>query len=210
MSKSPTKSYYKPTTALNLNMHGRSGFGVNRTSHSATATAAGRRHNQGYTLTDAQLEELKEAFALFDNERTGTLDVRELRAAMRAIGVELTKDQLKNVLASIGKDATQASTRITLDEYIALCTPRMANRDSREEITKIFQLFDEDNTGYITFRTLKKVCQELGEQLNDEEIQEMIDEADRDADGKVNFEEFFRVMKKRSENPLDDWDSDED
>jgi centrin-1 len=187
-------------------MHGRSGFGVNRANH----TTVGRRHNQGYTLTEAQMEELKEAFALFDNERTGTLDVRELRAAMRAIGAELTKDQLKNVLTSIGKDATQASTRITFDEYIALCTPRMANRDSREEIAKIFQLFDEDNTGYITFRTLKKVCQELGEQLTDEEIQEMIDEADRDADGKVNFEEFFRVMKKRSENPLDDWDSDED
>lgn len=41
----------------------------------------------------------------------------------------------------------------------------------------------------------------------DDEIQEMIDEADRDNDGKINAEEFFRVMKKRGENPLDDWDS---
>lgn len=32
----------------------------------------------------------------------------------------------------------------------------------------------------------------------DDEIQEMIDEADRDNDGKINAEEFFRVMKKRS------------
>lgn len=44
----------------------------------------------------------------------------------------------------------------------------------------------------------------------DDEIQEMIDEADRDNDGKINAEEFFRVMKKRGDNPLDDWDSDED
>jgi len=35
----------------------------------------------------------------------------------------------------------------------------------------------------------------------------MIDEADRDNDGKINAEEFFRVMKKRGDNPLDDWDS---
>lgn len=44
----------------------------------------------------------------------------------------------------------------------------------------------------------------------DDEIQEMIDEADRDNDGKINAEEFFRVMKKRGDNPLDDWDSDEE
>lgn len=41
-------------------------------------------------------------------------------------------------------------------------------------------------------------------------MQEMIEEADRDNDGVVSAEEFFRVMKKRSANPLDDLDSDED
>ena len=35
-------------------------------------------------------------------------------------------------------------------------------------------------------------------------------QADRDHDGQINFDEFFRVMKKRSSNPLDDWSSDED
>jgi hypothetical protein len=39
---------------------------------------------------------------------------------------------------------------------------------------------------------------------------QMIDEADRDNDGQINPQEFLRVMKKRGDNPLDDWDSDED
>jgi Ca2+-binding EF-hand superfamily protein len=39
---------------------------------------------------------------------------------------------------------------------------------------------------------------ELGENMTDEELQEMIDEADRDGDGEVNEEEFFRIMKKTS------------
>jgi hypothetical protein len=42
--------------------------------------------------------------------------------------------------------------------------------------TQVFKLFDEDNTGFITFRNLKRICQELGENLTDDEIQEMIDE----------------------------------
>jgi len=42
----------------------------------------------------------------------------------------------------------------------------------------------------------KRVAQELGESIKDEELQEMIDEADRDGDGEINQDEFFRIMKK--------------
>ena len=49
-----------------------------------------------------------------------------------------------------------------------------------------------------------------GENLTDDELHEMIDEADRDGDAMINEEEFYRVMKKRGDNPLDDLSSDED
>lgn len=74
----------------------------------------------------------------------------------------------------------------------------MAERDSREEILKAFRLFDDDNTGKISFKNLKRVAKELGENLSDEEIQEMIDEADRDGDGEINEEEFLRIMRRTS------------
>ena len=75
---------------------------------------------------------------------------------------------------------------------------------------KVFALFDDENKGTISFRNLKRVATELGENLTDEELQEMIDEADRDQDGVINEEEFYRVMRKRGNNPLDDIDSDDD
>merc|ERR1712216_297748 len=56
--------------------------------------------------------------------------------------------------------------------------------------------FDDDETGKISFKNLKRVAKELGERMTDEELQEMIDEADRDGDGEVNEEEFLRIMKK--------------
>ena len=98
----------------------------------------------------------------------------------------------------------------------------MQSRDTREEIMKVFSLFDDDQTGAISFRNLKRVANELGENLTDEELQEMVDEADRDGDGNhvlrschsiiglINEDEFFRVMKKRGDNPLDDLSSDDD
>jgi len=63
---------------------------------------------------------------------------------------------------------------------------------------KAFKLFDDDETGQITFTNLRRVAKELGENLTDEELQEMIDEADRDGDGEVNQDEFLRIMKKTS------------
>ena len=44
----------------------------------------------------------------------------------------------------------------------------------------MFKLFDDDNSGTITFKNLQRVARELGETLTDDELQEMIDEADRD------------------------------
>ena len=75
-------------------------------------------------------------------------------------------------------------------------TVKMAERAPREEILKAFRLFDDDNTGKISLKNLKRVARELGETMSEEELQEMIDEADRDGDGEISEEEFIRIMKK--------------
>ena len=73
---------------------------------------------------------------------------------------------------------------------------KMSNRDPRDESLKSFRLFDDDETGTISLKNLRRVAKELGENMTDDEIQEMIDEADRDGDGEIGEEEFMRIMKK--------------
>jgi len=117
------------------------------------------------------------------------------------------KSELRQMLIDIDKET---SASVEFSEFIEMVTPKIQGRDAKEEIMKVFSLFDDDGSGYITFRNLKRVATELGESLSDDELQEMIDEADRHGDGMISPEEFFRVMKKRGENPLDDIDSDDD
>lgn len=101
------------------------------------------------SLDDEQLEELREAFNLFDADGSGTIDIRELKAAMRALGFQIKKAEIRQMIAEIDKDDSGA---IDFDEFRELMTGKMSSRDSREEIEKVFKLFDEDMTGTISFR----------------------------------------------------------
>ena len=73
-----------------------------------------------------------------------------------------------------------------------------------EEIREAFNLFDTDHSGSIDYRELKAAMRALGFEVKKEELQDMIDQADRDGDGEINPDEFYRIMKKRGDNPLDD------
>ncbi|XP_012507565.1 PREDICTED: centrin-1 [Propithecus coquereli] len=144
-------------------------------------------------LTEEQKQEVREAFDLFDSDGSGTIDVKELKVAMRALGFEPRKEEMKKMIADVDKEGTG---KISFNDFLAVMTQKMAEKDTKEEILKAFKLFDDDETGKISFKNLKRVANELGEHLTDEELQEMIDEADRDGDGEVSEEEFLRIMKK--------------
>lgn len=144
-------------------------------------------------LTEEQKQEVREAFDLFDADGSGTIDVKELKVAMRALGFEPRKEEMKRMIADVDKEGTG---KISFNDFLAVMTQKMAEKDTKEEILKAFRLFDDDETGKISFKNLKRVAKELGENLTDEELQEMIDEADRDGDGEVNEDEFLRIMKK--------------
>ena len=57
---------------------------------------------------------------------------------------------------------------------------------------------------------MKRISQEVGEEISDQELHDMIAEADKTGDGMITFEEFFKVMKKSCNDPMIEFDSDND
>lgn len=72
---------------------------------------------------------------------------------------------------------------------------KMKDTDSEEEIREAFRVFDKDGNGFISAAELRHVMTNLGEKLTDEEVDEMIREADIDGDGQVNYEGNYCFLK---------------
>lgn len=90
------------------------------------------------------------------------------KVAMRALGFEPSKEEVRRLLKEADKDG---SGTVEFPEFLQIMTTKFGQRDSKEEMTKAFRLFDDDETGKISFRNLKRVAVELGETITDEELQ---------------------------------------
>ena len=144
-------------------------------------------------ISEEQKQEIKEAFDLFDTDGSGSIDAKELKVAMRALGFEPKKEEIKKMITEADKEGTG---KVSFQDFMDLMVEKMAQRDPIEEIKKAFRLFDIDEKGKISFKDLKRVAKELGENMTDDELQEMIEEADRDGDGEISEDDFIRIMKK--------------
>ena len=113
-------------------------------------------------LTIEQKEEIDNAFSLFDKDRSGTIDVNELKDAMKALGIFLRKKEVRVVMTKVDKDGSGA---IDKDEFMSLMAEQIVNRNQEEELKKVFKIYDDDDKGLITSNNLLKCAKDLGEEM---------------------------------------------
>jgi Ca2+-binding EF-hand superfamily protein len=111
--------------------------------------------------------EIREAFNLFDLQGSGTIDVRELKQAMQSLGFDAKNHTIYQMIADMDKDGTGSeSNSIDFDGFLHMMTAKMSDKESKEDIEKVFNMFDEQGKGSITFKDLKRVAKELGENMS--------------------------------------------
>ena len=86
---------------------------------------------------------------------------------MRALGFEPKKEEVKKMIAEVDREGKGV---IEFQDFLDLMTVKMAERDPREEMLKAFRLFDDDSTGKISLKNLRRVARELGETMTDDEL----------------------------------------
>ena len=142
--------------------------------------------------TSSEVYEIKEAFNLFDTDKSGTIDVQEFKDALNNLGLDDNNGAFIQLLDNI--DANK-SGKVDFDEFVNLLTVHGSDLTTKEDLERVFTYFLGDDKGdKIDINHLRDVCELLGEKLSDEELEEMIFRADVDKDGKVSFDEYYNIM----------------
>jgi calmodulin len=124
----------------------------------------------------------------------GTITTKELGTVMRSLGQNPTEAELMDMINEIDADG---NGDIDFPEFLTVMARKMKDTDSEEEILEAFKVFDKDGNGFISAAELRHIMTNLGEKLTDEEVDEMIREADIDGDGQINYEEFVKMMMSK-------------
>ncbi|CAL9104025.1 unnamed protein product [Musa textilis] len=161
-------------------------------------------------LTEEQISEFQEAFCLFDKDGDGCITLEELGTVIKSLGQNPSEEELQEMIREVDSDGNGT---IEFAEFLNLMSRKSVIGESceyggpsdrscsslqetnvEEELKEAFKVFDKDQNGYISASELRNVMMNLGEKLTDEEVDQMIREADLDGDGQVNYEEFVRMM----------------
>merc|ERR1712066_99863 len=87
-------------------------------------------------------------------------------------------------------------------QFLFLMAKKIDNLVAEDEIREAFKVFDCDGNGFISRSELRHVMMNLGEKMDEEECQYLVDQADRDSDatGFMKFPQFLFLMAKKIDN----------
>lgn len=147
-------------------------------------------------LDQVKEAELEEAFAMFDKDSDGTITLKELATTLSLLGINPSEEELLVMFNSVDLDKNGV---IDYDEFKLLMEQHLKNEPMTEEqeLREAFKAFDRDGNGKIDAAELKQAMTSLGESVGDNQIMDMIQVADKDGDGEINYEEFVDMLKNK-------------
>ncbi|KAA8493013.1 Caltractin [Porphyridium purpureum] len=127
--------------------------------------------NRPVKLTEKQREEIGEAFRLFDRDGGGSISVKELQFAMRSLGLDPSKAQLRRIIGQADLDGDGV---VDFEEFLTLMTLQMEQKLARERMRQVFEMIDTGSEGFLDATKLVRAAERVNMSLTEEEAQEMI------------------------------------
>ena len=117
---------------------------------------------------------------------------------MQSLGYESKNETIFTMITELDKDGNAS---LSFDEFLELMAGKEGRdeKESREEIEKVFRLFDVESKGHIGVRDVARVSRELGERLSMDEITEIVRRACMDESTlEIMPEDFYTCMTKKT------------
>mmetsp|Transcript_67421 Transcript_67421/g.188125 ORF Transcript_67421/g.188125 Transcript_67421/m.188125 type:complete len:199 (-) Transcript_67421:140-736(-) len=135
-------------------------------------------------ITVHEVTDMKRAFDMIDEDGSGLIDAEELQGAAVALGIPMEE----NIAVLLG------TSKISFDEFFKRMTAKLTPADKADDIMAIFELFDNDSTGTISFDNLQNIARIIGARESASQIQDMLSTLDTDGDGELDPVDFYTCL----------------
>lgn len=133
---------------------------------------------------------------LQDLSTSAQIDQRDLTIAMESLGYSMSQENIWKLITDLDPSNTG---ELDFDKFLELINKRMSQVSPIERAKMAFKVMDHDRSNDIVFSDLKQVALNLDIEMTDQEIHEMINEADTDNDGAISMAEFIRIANRAQE-----------
>ena len=176
-----------------------------------------------FKFTKEQNRDLQTAFEIFDKDGTGNIDIKDLKVILRALGFEPQEDEIKKLLSTINRSDDEENNKkgfstntIDFKEFKKIMNNKLRESEEIESLrVGFFSFTDKDlpkennnDNEYITLKSLRDVANELREVVNDEELKEMMVQANPELknlinEGKGDDESIYKISQAQFNQLLD-------
>ena len=158
-----------------------------------TSQAQSKKVEVQKVIIRSEGDDIKDAFELFD-ANDGKINAREIRQAMQNIGFDEKNPGVYEVMTELDNPRNKNLGGASFNDFCQTVNNRIPERETTEDLRRVFNLFlDDPNATTTSLQSIKKVAEELGENIDELELGAMLNKASKAGD-KLTFEDFVAIM----------------
>jgi calmodulin len=142
-------------------------------------------------LSETQTKSAQDAFKSFDKKNEDKIKVGDIEPAMKRLGHTIKPDWLEKIEHMIDSEGTGY---IAFEEFCSIVRKKMQDDEDERELREMFRILDKEKKGEVNTNELRWILKNLGDDLTEADIDDMIADVDTDGSGWVDYNEFYKLM----------------
>ncbi|XP_037094426.1 calcium-binding protein E63-1-like [Pollicipes pollicipes] len=154
-------------------------------------------------VSDNELKELKMVFRLTDKNGDGSITADELKRMLQdKLDIDVDDALIGDLMTSAGENAGGLISEAQFITWFLKMQTLSADKtpDMTNDLFAAFRLFDKDGNGYITMDELRRAMELIEERMTESELSSLIEMADADKDGRINYEGNSKPFRRKAAN----------
>ena len=136
-------------------------------------------------IPESQMSQYRDAFNLFDKNSDGKISTEEFATVIKSIGMNPSEKELEDMMQMAGSDG-----HIDFNQFVALMIGNVKGAPTKQDFFRAFEVYDHEKTGEVNSVEMKHILRTLGDNMSIEDVNALINEADPEGKGVINYREF--------------------